>query len=125
MTKVYKGHSDAIRITAEEFRVTVKSIMSADRSKSVARARHAVCMVLSEYYNLSSVEIGRVIRRDHSTVLNSLTQASVLTCTEEDFHFAFRASLNRLIMRRLDPCSPLETLTDSCMGEGFDCITDA
>ncbi len=121
---MYKGHLEALKVTADEFRVTAASIMSTSRKKSVARARHALCEVLSEYYGLSSVEIGDIIKRDHTTVLNSLEKSSVLKIMEPAFRSALKASLRRLKMKRLAACSPVDTLTGNCMGYGSVCITE-
>lgn len=56
--------------TAERFRVPVHRILSADRHRDVLDAR-AVAMAAMRYAGLSSPYIGRVMDRDHSTVLHA------------------------------------------------------
>ena len=54
--------------TATRFRVTVEQIVSAARHREVTDAR-AVAMAAMRQIGLSSVFIGRVVNKDHTTVL--------------------------------------------------------
>lgn len=56
--------------TADRFRVPVHRILSADRHRDVLDAR-AVAMAAMRYAGLSSPYIGRVMDRDHTTVLHA------------------------------------------------------
>lgn len=56
--------------TADRFRVPVHRILSADRHRDVLDAR-AVAMAAMRYAGLSSPYIGKVMDRDHSTVLHA------------------------------------------------------
>lgn len=59
--------------TADRFRVPVHRILSADRHRDVLDAR-AVAMAAMRYAGLSSPYIGRVMDRDHSTVLHAASR---------------------------------------------------
>jgi len=120
---MYKGHANALRIVADEFQVTVKEMRGVTRTPHVVAARQAACMVLSEHFQLSSVEIGKIIRRDHSTVLYSLRNARYRSEDKSWFFERVTASLNRIKSLTFRPCSPRETATGSCMGIGTVCIS--
>ena len=53
----------------EVFEIPVQTLLSRDRTPEVASARQAAMYLVRTYTDLSSVEIGRLFRRDHSTVL--------------------------------------------------------
>ena len=65
-------HDDIAQVlleeTARRFRITVDQIRSADRRREVTDAR-AVAMAAMRYAGLTSVFIGRVVDKDHTTVL--------------------------------------------------------
>lgn len=65
-------HDDIAKVlleeTARRFRITVDQIRSTDRRREVVDAR-AVAMAAMRYAGLTSVFIGHVVRKDHSTVL--------------------------------------------------------
>lgn len=120
---MYKGHANALKAVAAEFNVTVKDLVGASRTPSLIRARRAACMVLREYFQLSSVEIGKIVQRDHTTVLYTLRKCRHQCDIEVGFREAVSASLNRLRRLKLKPCSPRETVDGSCMGIGTVCIS--
>lgn len=60
---------------AQRYGCTVEMVVSQDRHASIACARHAVCYALRYELpdlELSFPEIGRLIGRDHSTVMSSV-----------------------------------------------------
>jgi hypothetical protein len=67
-------HDDIAQVlleeTARRFRITVEQIRSTDRRREVVDAR-AVAMAAMRYAGLSSPYIGKVMDRDHSTVLHA------------------------------------------------------
>lgn len=62
--------SQILTATATRFRVAVARILSDDRRRDVLDAR-AVAMAAMRYAGLSSPRIGRIVGRDHSTVLHA------------------------------------------------------
>ncbi len=63
--------SQLIAKICAEYHVTVKNVMSRDRHLTVARARHAIFAALRKApYNFSTPEIGRIMGRDHTSVLS-------------------------------------------------------
>ena len=54
------------------FQVSVKDIMARDRRQNVAFARHFLCYIAAKQYNYSGSEIGRQLKRDHTTILHSI-----------------------------------------------------
>jgi hypothetical protein len=66
---------DFVRKVAHRYGATVEAVLSRDRHHSVSNARHAVCYALRyglEDRELSYPEIGRLLGRDHTTVINSI-----------------------------------------------------
>lgn len=68
-----RGLLDLVAARAVEHRVTVGDIVGRARTKTITRARHAV---MRDLYSLgfSSVEVGTLLGRDHSTVLAALAK---------------------------------------------------
>ncbi len=54
---------------AKEFGVTVEILTSSDRRKPVARARQVVMYLLHEHSKLSLLQIGKVLSRNHTTII--------------------------------------------------------
>lgn len=65
--------------------VTRQGIMSKNRTVSINKARFAVCRFLSTQLGMSSVQIGKVICRDHGAVCNALRQIDGWIQTEPSF----------------------------------------
>lgn len=59
---------------AREGRVTVTDMLGRSKLRSVVRARHRFCAVVRSSLGLSYPEIGRLIGRDHTTVMNAVKQ---------------------------------------------------
>lgn len=51
---------------------TLKAIKSKNRQSSVAWVRHLVTFCVYKEFNLTSKEVGKYLKRDHSTILNSI-----------------------------------------------------
>lgn len=49
--------------------VQVKDIVSQSRKRSTADARAIVCYILHRHLGMSSTEVGKMLNRDHSSVL--------------------------------------------------------
>lgn len=65
-----RGFGDALSEAAEAHHTTIEETLSRTRSTCAVRARHALWAFMSEA-GLSSVEIGRLTERDHTTILES------------------------------------------------------
>jgi tryptophanase len=57
---------------AGSFGLTLDQLRSRDRRPQLVRVRQAVMRALHEQAGLSSVQIGRLLDRDHTTVLHAL-----------------------------------------------------
>ncbi len=88
------AHRLAIVTTAAAFGIDPDDILAFDRSKSIARARHAVCYVLRKRFDLSYPEIGEIMNRDHSTIMNSVQRADDLMMSNEAFEKATSHALD-------------------------------
>ena len=61
-----------LRETAKHFDIKIDDLISISRKAKLTYARHVFCYVAYMITQSSSVQISRTIRRDHSTVFNSL-----------------------------------------------------
>lgn len=84
--------SSVTTMAAALFEVPIGDIYSHSRYKAACKARHVVCAVAS-WSGIGPSEIGKVLGRDHSTVLTSIEKV------EQDEYLADCA---HRIMRRLD-----------------------
>lgn len=63
-----------LNVTAARYHVKVPSILGVSRAPSHVEARHAAIIVLHDHLGLSLSEIGRLFRRDHSTVRHAVVK---------------------------------------------------
>lgn len=63
--KIFRTVSDALGVPVEE-------IKGRRRTREIAAARHACTYLLKKLTDLSLIDIGRALDRDHATVINSL-----------------------------------------------------
>ena len=63
--KIFRTVSDALGVSVEE-------IKGRRRTREIAAARHACTYLLKKLTDLSLIDIGRALDRDHATVINSL-----------------------------------------------------
>lgn len=63
--------NQALTLVAEDFGVTVKQLKGWQRHRHMARARRAAYAAL-RHLGLSTPAIGRIMRKDHTTVIHGL-----------------------------------------------------
>lgn len=61
-----------VKMAAEYFAVDEEQILSENREHPVARARQVVIAVLVRRWRMSYPQVGRLVNRDHTTVLHAL-----------------------------------------------------
>ena len=62
----------------KEMKVSKEEIMSKKRDRKLVEARQMFCLLARRHTNESSVEIGKIINRDHATVLYSVASMDSL-----------------------------------------------
>jgi chromosomal replication initiation ATPase DnaA len=67
------------------FGVSVEVIISQDRHRSIVRARFAAMWVFRELGIYSFPEIGRILVRDHTTIIPGVAKANVLRAKDKEF----------------------------------------
>jgi len=65
--------------------VPVKRILEKNKKASVTRARQEAIYLIRRHTKLSSPEVGRILRRDHSTVLHDEAVVGFLAMENEDY----------------------------------------
>lgn len=68
----YKVALEIMKAVAEAYGVTLEDLRSHSRIARLATARAVVCYLLYRYYNYSLKDVGRMVLRDHSSVMHSV-----------------------------------------------------
>ena len=74
-----------IECVAEAFDVHPNVILGPDRVRQVAYARFSAIYLLRLYKQFSTVKLGKIFNRDHSTVIYALRRTSELIGSSHDF----------------------------------------
>jgi hypothetical protein len=61
-----------LEFTEEIFEVDINDVMKKNRKRKVALARHCLSYALYYYYSLTFMSLGRLLNRDHSSIINSV-----------------------------------------------------
>lgn len=61
-----------------KYDISFQDIITQNRQSNVSTARKEFIWTLSKFTTLSSPEIGRIVKRDHSTVLHNVSRAEEL-----------------------------------------------
>ena len=87
---------------AKEFGVTVEAIMSTDRHCPIPDARHLAYLLVREKMGVGCTKIGRMFRRDHSSVQHGVKKAGALIKYDPAFASKARAVKDRLGSQETD-----------------------
>lgn len=69
--RLYVNTDEILNIISEEQRITVSSIRSRVRHREVVGGRQLFCYIMREKFGFSFSKIGRLISRDHATIMYS------------------------------------------------------
>lgn len=61
---------EILQIVSDYYQIEPKYLQSKKRFKLVTKARHVYCYICREFTDTSTTEIGRLINRDHATILH-------------------------------------------------------
>ena len=76
---------DIVTAVAVAFKISPVHLLSQSRLGPVARARHACVLLARQRTDQSMAQIGRLLGRDHTTILHSLRVATRLELEDEEF----------------------------------------
>jgi chromosomal replication initiation ATPase DnaA len=79
-----------IRVVAAHFNLSIKDILSRSRVRPLVIPRQVAMAVVRGHTNLSSTFIGKVFKRDHTTVLHGIT-------TAENYYSHHIASIEKVL----------------------------
>lgn len=88
-----------LREVQSAFGVTHEEILGPCRKRHFVRARQMVCLLLRQHASFSLPEIGRVLKRDHTTVLHNVRAAE--SNTDRVFVSTFNR-INAAVTNRLE-----------------------
>jgi len=69
---------DVMKAVCQVFNMTPDEIQSQSRKQEFVFARHMFCYLCRKHLCISLTEIGRILTRDHSTIINAVSKASDL-----------------------------------------------
>jgi chromosomal replication initiation ATPase DnaA len=69
--KLYVNTDEILKIISEEQQITVDSIKSRLRHREVVGGRQLFCYILREKFGFPYSKIGRLIERNHATIIHS------------------------------------------------------
>ena len=81
---------DIIDETAKYYGISPKDLRGKSRTREVAQARHIAMYLIRQLTNLSLQDVGRIFDRDHTTVLNSLSNVEARISREKDFNLVLK-----------------------------------
>ena len=85
-----------VAAVAKAFDVPADKLMSHCRKRVYAWPRFALYRLLSECMKWSTVRIGAVCKRDHTTVMNGLARIKVLLAADPEFAAAYARAVDFL-----------------------------
>ena len=71
--------------TSKKYGVSVDDIKSKKKTDSIANARHVSVYIIRKLTDLSLKEIGKVIGRDHSTIISSINKIDINIQTVKNY----------------------------------------
>ena len=80
--------------TAKKYGISVDDIKSKKKTDSIANARHIAIYIIRNLTDLSLKEIGKVVGRDHSTVLSSVNKVEINIKTVKNYENELNALIN-------------------------------
>jgi len=95
-TPVTNTH-DIVRAVAAHFAVTPSEITGSGRTRAIAFARHVVCYLALRLLRVSTVDVGRAIRRDHTTVGDGARRVKALLAEGDLFAVAHVTALEEAL----------------------------
>ena len=107
---------ECIREAAAAFGVSPKDVMSRKRTKAVCYARACACALLNTRFSWSTVEIGKALGRDHTTIISNLRAARrdpVALAVVNIIRGLERPERRRWVAAKCSPCGVFDAL-NSC-----------
>ena len=88
--------TDAMRVVCQVYQITPDDIYSRIRKQHILYARHTFNYVCRKTLGMSLDSIGRIINRDHSTIIHSVRQTQDLIDYDRNFAKTYQQTLELL-----------------------------
>lgn len=85
-----------LEYTAEHFAVDINEVLGKKRTSKIALARHCIFYALHSFTLISSTKLGKLLNRDHSTVLNSINQITNYISYENEYKKIIEEYINNV-----------------------------
>lgn len=99
MTPVYEIQ----QLTAETFGIEIDDILSPTRRRKIAWPRQVAMMLARQHTGYSLPRLGRLFKRDHSTILEGIRQAERRVANDRSLAATVRMMERRLGVASADP----------------------
>lgn len=90
-----EGHR-IVRVVCERFAISSEDIRSNSRAAQTVMARQICMTLLREFTNLSFAKVGRLLGRDHTTVVHGVKRMTRLRTTDPAIAALFRELIEQL-----------------------------
>lgn len=91
---------DIISETCDQFEMTYLQFVGERRTKQYTEARFAACFLAQHMTGESFVQIGKRMRRDHSTIIHAAERGAELYADRQSFREAVDEIRNRVMGNR-------------------------
>lgn len=88
--------TDAMRVVCQVYNITPDDIYSKNRTQHILYARHTFNYICRRTLTMSLESIGRIINRDHSTIIHSVKQTQDLIEYDRNFAKTYQQTLELL-----------------------------
>jgi Bacterial dnaA protein helix-turn-helix len=85
-----------IETCADVFGVTILDILSKKRNREIVNARHCIIFILRNKYRLSYSEIGRLMNRDHTSIMYAIDVFEKYMANDDDIRESFNKVYDKL-----------------------------
>lgn len=80
-----------MRLVCKFYDLSIEQIISESREGDIRKARQVLCVLLKNYTSMSYNAIGKLVNRDHATVIHCMKVLSDAKDTNQELHFQYRA----------------------------------
>lgn len=82
--------AESLRNVSAVFGFSIRELKSPCRNRKLAYARFAACLIMREKGCKSYTEIGRFLKRDHSSIIHACQRANELIANDPGFASAYK-----------------------------------
>lgn len=86
-----------IKSTCEQFNIELVKLQSKSRQRKVVFPRQVIMYFLTEYTDMTYLEIGKIFNRDHTTVIHSKDTIKDLMTTDDKVKYLVEGAKKNIV----------------------------